>query len=159
MQIISEFKIKLVVALLLFGLTSCVIEEPEEFWSLQTGDRLPEFSIEMSKGEIITTQSLAGKKSVIIFFTTTCGDCQRELPGFQRWYEDIQASGEDINFICISREEGPEAVASYWEEKGFTMPYSAQNDRKIYNLFATSGVPRVYEADAALIITKVISDY
>ena len=44
----------------------------------------------------------------------------------------------------ISREEGVESISQYWQESEFTMPYSAQNDRKIYELFAKTRVPRVY---------------
>ncbi|MBD5341056.1 MAG: TlpA family protein disulfide reductase [Bacteroides sp.] len=144
-----------VLLLVVMGLTACVTEEDEPVWSLQVGEHLPEFSIVMNDGRTVTTQSLAGKRSVIVFFTTTCSDCRRELPRYQEWYNQIISSGDDVNFICISREEGADAVSTYWKEHDFTMPYSPQSDRAVYNLFASSGVPRVYEANAELIITNV----
>lgn len=151
-------KLKIYILMVLsFFVTSCVTEKDEPVWSLGPGDRLPDFSIVMDNGDVVTTSSLSGKKSIIIFFTTTCGDCRRELPAFQQWYDEIIQNQENVNFICISRAEGSEAVAAYWAEHGFTMPYSAQSDRKVYEMFASSGVPRVYEINPELIITNVIS--
>lgn len=137
---------------------ACVTEKDDPVWSLVVGDELPEFAVTLNDGETITTQGLRGKESVIIFFTTSCSDCQRELPEYQRWYDELRSESKEVNFFCISREEGSASVEAYWQAHGFTMPYSAQPDRKVYNLFASSGVPRVYIANPDLIITTVRLD-
>ena len=139
-------------------LAGCVTEKDEPVWSLQPGDRLPEITITLDNGEKVTTQSLKGKKSILIFFTTTCPDCQRALPKYQQWYDEIQGDNEKVNFICISRAEDAPIIRNYWEANGFTMPYSAQPTRAVYDLFASSGVPRVYIGGADLIITEVLID-
>lgn len=139
-------------------LGGCVTEKDEPVWSLMPGDRLPEFTITLDNGETVTAQSLKGKRSIIIFFTTSCPDCKRALPKYQQWYDEIQNEGESVNFICISRAEDTPTVRKYWEDNGFTMPYSAQPTRAVYDLFASSGVPRVYIADPDLIITEVRLD-
>ena len=46
--------------------------------------------------------------------------------------------------MAISREEDEASVAAFWADNGLQMPYSAQTDRSIYNLFATSIIPRIY---------------
>ena len=38
------------------------------------------------------------------------------------------------------------------------MPYAARPDREIYNLFATSVVPRIYISDAAGIVRYIMTD-
>lgn len=157
-NIFSYSGITLLVIIMSCCLGGCVTEKDEPAWSLHPGDRLPEFSVTLNTGETITTQSLEGKKSIIIFFTTSCSDCQRALPKYQQWYDEIQAEGEEINFICISRAEDTPSVNQYWTDNGFTMPYSAQLTRTVYDLFASSGVPRVYIADPDLIITEVRLD-
>jgi thiol-disulfide isomerase/thioredoxin len=77
-----------------------------------------------------------------MFFTTGCKDCRQTLPHIQRIYDEFLPKG--VRFALISREDGPESVAAYWAENGFDMPYSAQTDRKMYNLFAKDRVPRVF---------------
>ena len=51
---------------------------------------------------------------------------------------------DKVRFVLISREQPDEEIKPYWQENGYTLPYSPQQDRVIYNLFATSRVPRVY---------------
>lgn len=120
------------------------------------GDTLPSFSIVMNTGEIIGDSDLLGNTSVIVFFNTFCPDCQKLLPHIQHLYDDF--NGKGINFILISREETSETISLYWEEQGFTMPYSAQADRGIYNLFAESRLPLVFISDNNNIVHFIHTD-
>lgn len=122
---------------------------------LQAGNRIPVFTVQMNDGQTITNESLTGKPSLIVFFYTGCPDCKKELPVLQNIYENY---AQKINMVCISREEGAADVEQYWKANGFTLPYSAQEDRTIYYLFAKSGIPRVYVTDSKLIIRRVFTD-
>lgn len=147
--------LEILMGLVMVALTGCVNESEEPVWSLQVGDRLPEFEVVLNNGDQVTTESLRGSDSVIVFFNTSCGDCRRELPEIQKLYDECLRQNRPVRFICISREEGAASVAKFWEENNLTMPYSAQTDRRVYNLFASSGIPRLYEADKNLMIIKV----
>ncbi len=144
--------------LLLIICSGCVKDKDEPVWSLQVGDKLPDFEVTLNNGSRVSTESLNGFYSVIVFFNTSCEDCRRELPEMQKYYELCMMQNRPITFLCISREEEEVSVEAYWKEHGFTMPYSAQNDRSVYNLFASSGIPRVYEADTNLKITRVTAE-
>lgn len=147
--------LEILMGLVILAFTGCVNEGDEPAWSLQVGDRLPEFEITLNNGDVVTTESLWGSESVIVFFNTSCVDCRRELPEIQKLYNEFLMQNRPVRFICISREEGAASVAKFWEENNLTMPYSAQTDRRVYNLFASSGIPRLYEADKNLMIIKV----
>jgi hypothetical protein len=58
--------------------------------------------------------------------------------------------------VAISRAEGEQSVADFWSANNLQIPYSAQEDRKIYDLFASSVIPRVYFVSSSGIITKVL---
>ena len=122
-------------------LTSCIHDKPEGA-DLAVTDNIPDFSVTMNDGKVVTGEQLRDGISVVVFFTTKCPDCQTTLPHLQRLYDEYQPQG--VKFALISREDGEDSVAQYWAENDLTMPYSAQNDRKIYEKFATSRVPRVY---------------
>lgn len=113
---------------------------------VQLGQKLPQFTITLDDGTTLNTAQLQGRPSVIIFFNTLCGDCRRELPIVQRAYESY---GQKVQFICISRAQADEEVRSFWKDNGLTMPYSAQSDKSVYELFATSTIPRIYVSDAS----------
>jgi hypothetical protein len=58
--------------------------------------------------------------------------------------------------VAISRAEDEDMVAPFWEEYGLEIPYSAQPDRRIYDMFAKSIVPRVYFVAPSGKVTKVL---
>ena len=125
---------------------------------VKVGDRVPAFSVEtvLADGSTATfsTARLTGE-TVIVLFNTSCGDCRRELPRMNEYY--LQHRGDKgFQMVAISREEGAESVAAYWKEQGLSIPYSAQTDRRIYNLFASSIIPRTYFCSADGIITQIL---
>ena len=103
----------------------------------------------MNDGSTISGASLRNGVSCIIFFYTGCPDCQKTLPAVQRIYDEY--SGQGVSFALISREESDDTISPYWQSNGYTMPYSAQSDRKVYELFAMTRVPRVYVCKAGII--------
>lgn len=112
---------------------------------VKVGDRLPSFSVEVvSGGEryLFSTDRLSGR-TVIVFFNTGCSDCQRELPELNDYYLRHRDE-EGFRMVAISREEPEADVKAYWEAHGLSIPYSPQTDRRIYNLFASVTIPRVY---------------
>ena len=139
------------------GCSSVIDGEDETTEYVKVGDRLPQFSVETVNGDgttgIFSTESLTGE-TVIVLFNTGCKDCQRELPLLNEYYLK-HCDVEGFQMVAISREEGAESVATYWKEKNLMIPYSAQADRRIYHLFASSIIPRVYYCTADGIITRI----
>ncbi|MBO5418457.1 MAG: redoxin domain-containing protein [Bacteroidales bacterium] len=109
---------------------------------LMVGDSIPEFVVTMNNGDVVTSKMLSEGVSCIVFFHTTCPDCQQLLPVLQQVYDEYSSAG--VSFALISREEEDETISQYWQECGFTLPYSPQKDRNVYELFAQMRVPRVY---------------
>ena len=120
---------------------SCIKDKPTGA-DLAVGDRIPEFHVTMNDGSSVTDRQLCEGISVIVFFTTECPDCRETLPVVQEIYDDYHAKG--VSFVLVSREEVDETIAEFWDSQGLTMPYSAQKDRHVYELFARTRVPRVY---------------
>lgn len=142
----------IIAALLLAG---CVHTDD---WALKTGDKLPSFKVKMNDGSLISTSDLEGKHSVIVFFNTGCGDCRRELPHIQQFYDYCRNNMPDVVLLCISREQSDSEIETYWKENGLTLPYSAQPDRKLYSKFATMGIPRIFVSGKNLVITDTFDD-
>ena len=144
--------------LLLAGvcLVSCIRDRIPQGADLEIGERLPEFSVTMNDGSTVSTADLLGDISCIVFFHTGCPDCRKTLPLIQQLYDRYESA--EFRFLCISREEGAAEIAEYWTEHGYTMPYSAQESREIYNLFATYAVPRIYISDIDGVIRSIWTD-
>lgn len=141
-----------ILCLLSMLLIAC-IDEREQGANLGIGDVLPVFSVEMNDGSVVSNQTLLGVPAVIVFFNTGCTDCQRELPVIEQLYQ----TGV-IRVVCISRAQKKEEIEHYWQAHEFTMPYSPQPDRKVYELFATERIPRIYLINSQGIITTLWDD-
>ena len=146
-------KTVLILAALMLAVSACIRDKIPEGAELGPGDRLPEFSVILDDGSVVSTGDLSGKVSVIVFFHTGCPDCQAELPVIQRIHDEFSP---EAAVLCISREEDASDIAEYWN--GLTLPYSAQKDRTVYSLFARMGVPRVYVSSGDLVIHSVYDD-
>ena len=136
-------------------LTGC-IKEKQTGADLTVGDRLPDFEVVMDDGTVVTDEILSESVSVVMFFHTSCPDCRQVLPQMQKVYDEY--SSTDVRIILISREDPKESVESFWQENGLKMPYSAQNDRKVYEKFAATRIPRVYVNEKGGIIRYVFTD-
>lgn len=152
---------KRLIILLAAGLlgASCILEKTEHPGDIGIGDPLPSFRITERDGGVertVTTASLKGSVSVITLFSVTCPDCRATMPELQQAYEVFAPQG--VRFVNISRAEGWDRVEAFWSELGLTMPYSAQEDRTVYELFAKSVVPRVYLSDEDGIVRFLHTD-
>lgn len=130
-----------VLALILLCTVSCIKDDEPVQNDLEVGDSIPDFTVQMNDGTTVTGASLRNGVSVVMFFHTGCPDCQKTLPSVQQIYDEYS---DDVSFALISREQGDDEIRPYWQSKGYTLPYSAQKDRDVYYLFATTRVPRVY---------------
>lgn len=123
-------------------LMSSCINDDQNVEEVKVGDRIPGFCVEMNDGSVINSRQLSTGVSFIMFFHTSCPDCQATLQQVQKIYDEFLPKG--VQFALISREEDRASVSLYWRANDITMPYSAQSTRTIYNLFASSRIPRVY---------------
>jgi len=146
----------------LFSIISCLlitagcIREESVADELKTGDSLPDFEVVMNDGTVVSDESLKGSISIVMFFHTTCPDCQQALPRVQKIYDGYASKG--VKFALVSREQGQEEIDAFWSENGLKMAYSAQNDRTVYEKFAQTRIPRIYINDKDGIIRYIYTD-
>ncbi|MDE6648437.1 MAG: redoxin domain-containing protein [Muribaculaceae bacterium] len=138
---------------LLISLAGCIRDKEEPEWCLHPGDALPQFEVTTLGGVVVSSSDSYDARLTIVFFNTTCPDCRKELPILQKQYEDNAKlpQEEQSIYICISREEGEADVERYWKDNNLTLPVSPQCDRRIYSMFASIGIPRVFHARDGII--------
>ena len=147
---------KRIIIIAVMALLCGCIKEKQTDVDLKAGDSIPRFRVEMNDGSIVTDEDLKGRISVVMFFHTSCPDCQQALPRVQQLYDEY--ASERVVFTLISREEGEDEIMSFWKDKGLKMPFSAQNDRKVYEKFAKTRIPRIYMNDKDGIIRHIFTD-
>ena len=141
-------------------LTACINDEKEEVQEydvIHVGQKLPAFNVITNDGVHFTTESMLGHKSVVVFFNTTCPDCQRELPRIDSLYRAHQNDAL-FSLVCIARDQQQQPIQAFWVAKGLIMPYSPQTGRKVYELFARSVIPRIYLASTDGVVRYMHDD-
>ncbi len=152
------FRFTMFCVLMLLITNSCVRDRDVQSGDrISVGDELPEFEVSVNDGSHISTLDLQGKTSVIVFFNTNCSDCRKLMPEIQKLYEMFSDAG-DVVILAISREQDYITVSEYWDDNNYTIPFSAQMGRYVYELFALSGIPRVYIADDKLVVRYKFSE-
>ncbi|MCQ2096039.1 MAG: TlpA family protein disulfide reductase [Bacteroidaceae bacterium] len=137
------------------ALTCACTDSDNPSYEVRKGDTIPAFSVELTDGSVFVSSGDFGKTALIAFFHTGCPDCRKELPALQQLYDSI---GQDIRLILISRQEPADEIEDYWRANGLTMPYSPQEDRSIFSMFASSGIPRGYIVGRDHIVRYDFSD-
>lgn len=124
MKVEIRSKVVILLCIVLAVFSSCITDDDDDRgdFALVAGDALPQFSVEMSDGGVLNTQSFSGKVGVIVFFHTDCPDCQKELPVIQKVY-DTYKENPDVLLSCISRSESGSEVQAYWEKHSFSLPF------------------------------------
>ena len=145
----------LTIILIICSATGCIKERPAGS-DIKIGDPLPVFEVMMNDGSSVSDVSLRGDVSIMMFFHTSCPDCQQLLPVMQCIYDEYTRKG--LKTALISREENSDDISAYWSENGLNIPYSAQKDRKIYELFAASRIPRIYISDENGTVRYIFTD-
>lgn len=136
---------------------ACISEGESDGPVVNVGDQLPNFSVSLFDGTIVSNNTLRGKTGMIVFFNTECSDCQKELPVVEQLWQQYKDNPE-IQIVAIAREESAEEIETYWNEHNLTIPFSPQDNRDVFHLFAASGIPRIFVSNPEGIITSTFSD-
>ena len=140
----------------LLSFLACVREDVPSSGSfaLKEGDPLPAFSI-ANRHETISVNDLKGKTVLIIFFSTTCRDCQQAFPDINALYKEYE-DNPSVRVLLIARDETEEQASAYFRKHDFDMEFFPDPERKVYSLFAGNTIPRVFLADknGTIILTQ-----
>lgn len=123
------------------SLAGCIIENPGDDEHLPKGAPMPSFSVAGPAGTV-TAGDLAGMRTLVVMFRTTCPDCQRELPKVEAAFEAL-GSREDIRFVAVSK-ESENTVAEYWTKRGYTVPWYLDGNGAAFSAFDAHYVPTLY---------------
>ena len=70
----------------LFMAASCILDKNSEDkeYEMEVGQTIPDFTVTMNDGTVVTGADLRKGNALIMFFHTDCPDCQGTLPSVQK---------------------------------------------------------------------------
>ncbi len=112
---------------------------------LEEGKRAPAFSITTLDGERLSLAELRGKVTLLNFWGTWCGPCRREMPEFQRAYDEWAARGFEI--LAIAYNDSEAAMSEFRDEFALSFPLALDDSGVINDSYAIQTRPSSYLLD------------
>lgn len=113
-----KFFVGLLLCLVVMGCSSIHDDEEDVIEHIVVGDHVPSFSVSVvddGSPATFSTSHLTGE-TVIVFFSTLCGDCKRELPELNDYYLRHK---DDPGFQMVAISRGEERI--WWLLSGKSM--------------------------------------
>ena len=87
----------------------------------EPGERFADFELQCTDGSVFRLSEQRGKVVVINIWATWCTPCVKELPYFERLYEEMK---DRVSVIAVHSDLVVDDVQAFLEGSGFTMPVS-----------------------------------
>jgi len=145
---LMTFRIKTILLILL--ILSKITVSPG--WSVEVGERLPDFSIQTFDGATVSPSTLAGRPLMVIFWNTWCPNCMRELPEVNRLAGKFAPRGLAVLAANTAVNDSEKKARAYWLKQGFVFPSGFDHDFEIGDAFGVRGVPTIFLIDSKGIV-------
>jgi peroxiredoxin len=129
----------------------------EESSIVVEGDVAPDFTATLLGGESVTLAELRGEVVLLVLFSHECPDCKMFLDDMQASKSEFDELG--VRILAIERDGNAEQVAAYMAENGYGFDVAVDENRAIYNLYATTYVPRAYLIDREGVVVCATIEY
>lgn len=114
---------------------------------LKIGDKVPNFEFVDLDGKLINFNEYKGKYVLINFFASWCAPCVKEMPLIENEIWKSHKNSDDFIILSFGRGHSNEEVKKIILEKGFSFPIFSDQNKKIFDIFALSFIPRNYIID------------
>ncbi len=129
----------------------------EEASIIVVGDEAPDFTATTLAGESVTLSALRGGEVLLVLFSHECPDCKMLLDDMQAARAEFDELG--LYVLLVARDGDSDEVAAYMSDNGYKFDVVPDPLREIYNLYATTYVPRTYLIDSEGMVVYTTIEY
>lgn len=104
------------------------------------GEAFPEFSLDDLKGEKLSAEAIRGKKTLVTYWSTTCGYCGQMLDELREW--DKTKGADEPNLLLLSR-----GTAEENRELDLQSPVVLDDERVVARKLGMEGTPSAVLVD------------
>ena len=138
-----------VLALVAFGVARSGVPDQGFQAHYDSSSQQLNVSLPAFKGGSVTSATLLGHPTVLNFYASWCGVCNREMPDFQAVHTTL---GQKVNFLGVNpqSDDSDSAQAEMVARTGVSYPTARDHNDDLLRLFNTSGaLPTTLFIDAS----------
>ncbi|MTI67669.1 MAG: redoxin domain-containing protein [Firmicutes bacterium] len=109
---------------------------------IKVGKKAPDFTLENLQGEKVSLSDYEGKIVMLNFWATWCGHCDKEMPDFEKLYNENKE--KDFVILAVNARESIETVKEYINKGGYTFPVLLDKSGEINRKYLIGGLPTTY---------------
>ena len=135
----------IILAFSLFGLLACFSSEDaskQEEWDIKkhsVENKALDFALEDLNGNTVKLSSYTGQGVLLVFSTTWCPYCRKEIPQLKELYTKYKEKGFEI--LNIDIQESKEKVSAYANEHKLPYKVLLDMDGRVASMYGVRGVP------------------
>ena len=159
-DIVRRFGLIILPALLCAVACGTITEELPTYESsslVMTGDSAPNFTATTIDGETVSLYDSLENGALLVLFSHECPDCKMLLDDIREVQQEFDELG--LFLLFVARDGTSEEVAAYMSENSYDFDVVPDPSREIYNLYATTYVPRTYLLDKEGVVRYTTIEY
>jgi peroxiredoxin/predicted negative regulator of RcsB-dependent stress response len=118
---------------------------------------VPDFTVQTSTGEEITSEKLAGKVVVLDFWATWCPPCRASVPELKEL--TVKYPADRLAVISVSSDSDQEQWKKFIGDKQMTWPQYIDSDHHMTKLFGVHAFPTYIIIDGDGFVRERITSY
>lgn len=103
------------------------------------GNLAPDFSLQTDGGETVRLSDFRGEVVLLNFWGTWCGPCRREMPEFQRIYNERADDG--FNILAVAIRDDVDKVVEFRREFDLSFTLAMDSDNAVADLYGIQTAP------------------
>ena len=122
--------------------------EPKEYKRLVVGDKIPDFEIFDIDGNIISNETIKGKKTIIVSTNASCGTCIEHTHEFDELVNKVR-KGKNFNYIFISETAQEKTTNEYLTktQNKDILKIAIDQDQEVLKLLTIEFTPEILFVD------------
>ena len=116
----------------------------------------PDFELQTLDGSSMRLSDLRGQVVIVNVWTSWCPPCKREMPAFQRVYQEYESRGLIILAVDAFQQDILEDVRLFVNNNALTFPILLDERSEVLAAYQISAFPSTFFVDQEGVIRKVV---
>ncbi|MCI0790999.1 MAG: TlpA family protein disulfide reductase [Chloroflexi bacterium] len=123
----------------------------------RVGEPAPDFVLDLFDGSKVRLSDFEGKVVVLNFWASWCPPCRREMPAFERTWQEYRDQG--VVFVGVAVQDNEADSRAFAKKVGVTYPIGMDWNGRILRSYRPTSMPTTFLIDREGVVSRRIANY